>query len=161
MQCCKILVKFALLRKHASSSGFMGALRGQRLCSCRAPSSLNPSILTISRLGRVTYPSLLHVRLCKVMGKFYHTTILQLCYNPKKSLSWAMMAGNGRDLSSVEQKGSISVNISSPLNILWLVARPCCHEKLNIQSMRRGREEHDWQARDHKCSTAQNGNRTL
>ena len=57
-------------RKRAGSSGFMGALRGQRLCSCRAPSSLNPSILTISRLGRVTYPSLLHAKHWKVMGKY-------------------------------------------------------------------------------------------
>ena len=51
-------------RKRAGPSGFMGALRGQRLCSRRAPSSLNPSILTISRLGRVTYPS----RHSKVVG---------------------------------------------------------------------------------------------
>ena len=71
------------LRKRAGTSGFMGALRGQRLCSCRAPSSLNPSILTIS-LHRVTYPSLLHSRHCKVKGKYYPTIISHLCDNQEE-----------------------------------------------------------------------------
>ena len=72
-------------RKRAGPSGFMVALRGQRLCSRRAPSSLNPSILTISRLGRVTYPS----RHSKVYKK-YLISISLPCFNFSDAKSWEM-----------------------------------------------------------------------
>ena len=149
-------------RKRAGPSGFMGALRGQRLCSCRAPSSLNPSILTISRLHRVTYPSLLHSRHCKVIGgellPYYHSPFMCQSGGETKPIIY------GTNICYIKNrmKHLIYVTTCVPLFTLWPVPSPCRHEKLNIQSMRRGREEHDWQARDHKCSTtAQNGNRTL